>query len=329
MPRLTSLLFLTTLALLLPVAGVQAKVTIHSTNYHGWPDALIMGNGEVEVVIVPAIGRVMQFGFVGEEGVFWENRALDGKVVDATTDAWRKGEWVNLGGDKTWPAPEGEWSRFTQRQGWRPPPAFDGLPATARIEEREVVLTSAIDPFYGLRAQRRLKLHASKPVLTITTTYERLSGDPAKIGVWVITQLKSPIGVFAPVPVKSIFAQGHTLLGKDSPPDLKSEDGLLSLKRHRQAAYKIGLDAGTLVWVGARHALRIDAPRVAKAEYPDQGSSTEIYTNPDPLPYVELETLSPLHLLKAGDKIKSRNVYTLVHRRHLSPAAEARALMKE
>src|ERR1044071_7118728 len=49
------------------------------TNYHGWANSILLSNGRVEAVIVPAIGRVMQFRFAGEEdGPFWENRALDG-----------------------------------------------------------------------------------------------------------------------------------------------------------------------------------------------------------------------------------------------------------
>src|ERR1051325_7620506 len=48
-------------------------LSIRRTNYHGWPDAYIVSNPKVEVVVVPAIGRVLQFRFIGEEGVFWEN----------------------------------------------------------------------------------------------------------------------------------------------------------------------------------------------------------------------------------------------------------------
>src|SRR5437764_10455691 len=71
------------------------------TNYHGWADSILLSNGRVEAVIVPAIGRVMQFRFAGEEdGPFWENRALDGIKPEPDSK-----EWGNFGGAKTWPAP--------------------------------------------------------------------------------------------------------------------------------------------------------------------------------------------------------------------------------
>jgi len=75
----------------LPISA-SASVTITRTNYHGWLEAYVVSNGKAEAVVVPVIGRVMQFGFVGEEGVFWENRALDGRIVDGQPLQWSSGQ---------------------------------------------------------------------------------------------------------------------------------------------------------------------------------------------------------------------------------------------
>ena len=96
----------------------RLRITVTRTNYHGWTDSLLMSNGKVEAVIVPAIGQVMQFRFAGEsDGPFWENRALDGKSPDP-----KSREWGNFGGDKTWPSPQADWPKITPR-GWPPPQA--------------------------------------------------------------------------------------------------------------------------------------------------------------------------------------------------------------
>ncbi len=308
--------------------GATAEVTITRTNYHGWPEAYVLSNGKVAAVIVPAIGRIMQFGFVGEEGVFWENRALDGRIVDGDLIVWASKDWVNFGGDKTWPSPEATWSEFTGRKGWRPPLAFDGWSAMARYSGGALTLTTPIDPFYRVSAERRIRLHASKPEMTITTTYTREKGEPAWIGIWVVTQLKEPAGIFAPVPRKSVFPQGFTLLGEAAPPSLKVTNGLVSLTRNPKFAHKIGLDADSLLWVGEKHVLRIDSPREHKGQYPDRGSNTEIYTSADPLPYIELETLGPMHLMKPDARIERVNTYTLSRRSKPTPEAEARAVFK-
>src|SRR5262245_53640386 len=59
-----------------------AKVTVTPGSYRGWPGAFILDNGKAVVVVVPSIGRVMQFGLKGEEGVFWENPKLYGHLAD-------------------------------------------------------------------------------------------------------------------------------------------------------------------------------------------------------------------------------------------------------
>lgn len=303
-------------------AVASAAITITNGAYHGWTNAWFLNNGLVQAVVVPAIGRVMQFSFIGEEGVFWENRELDGKSGD-----WKSG-WANFGGDKTWPSPEGEWAKFTRREGWCPPPAFDSLPVEAKVEGSDLLLTSPIDPFYAIRVRRRIHLEADQPAMTITTTYERVVGEAAQIGIWVITQLKEPVKIFAPVPAITADPNKYVLLMKETPSDVKVDRGLLSLSRNSKKAHKIGLESGTLLWIGEKHALRIDSPRLPNHVYPDKGSSAEIYTNPDPLKYVELETLGPLHLMQGGHYIQRINTYTLFKRTQKSPEAEARKLLE-
>lgn len=281
----------------------------------------MLSNGEVEAVIVPAIGRVMQFHFVGEASVFFENREMDGKAPDPAAK-----EWGNFGGDKSWPAPQADWEKVTKRS-WPPPVAFDSMPVQARVKGKAVELVSSVDPAYGIRERRRIELAQHEPVMTITTTYEKVSGDPVKVGVWVITQMAEPQRAFIVLPAKSQYPEGYTKLMDVPPRDLKVEDRLLSLTRDRKDPAKIGTDGGTLLWINEEYVLRIDSPRVAGGDYPDQGSSAEIYTNQDPLAYIELETLGPLSTMKAGDHIQRTNTYTLLHRTDRDPATEAKKIL--
>jgi hypothetical protein len=188
-------------------------------------------------------------------------------------------------------------------------------------------MISPDDPDFDVRVVRRVSLDPDKAVMKITTSFERIGGKPAQLSVWVVTQLKEPEGVYLASSSEKQFSSGPILLSKERPPSLQVGNGLISLTRHRGSAYKIGSRGETLVWVGARATLRVDSPRVPGAEYPDKGSSIEVYTNPDPLKYVELETLGPLNAIKKGDKIERTNVYTLFRRSRRSPEAEARRVM--
>ena len=66
----------------------------------------------------------------------------------------------------------------------------------------------------------------------------------------------------------------------------------------------------------------VGSSRVPDAEYPDRGASAEVYTNPDPKKYVELETLGPLSLMRPGDSISQTNIYVLQKRTQNAPADE-------
>jgi hypothetical protein len=296
-------------------------VTITRISYHGWPDCYLLSNGCVEAVVAPAIGRVMQLRLAGEAvGPLWENRTLDGQLHDAASD-----EWINFGGDKSWPAPQSAWPRQQGRE-WPPPVAFDSRPVEAVAVERGVTLTSPVDPGFGIQVVRHVELDAGQPVLRIRTEYRKLLGGPLRVGIWTITQLREPERVAVLLAEDSKFPAGYLRLFAAQPAELKLDGRLLWLKRHTSEQVKIGTDGGSMVWVGANCALRIDA-EAGPGEYPDGGCVTEIYTNPDPFSYVELETLSPIQAIKAGDRIERTTVYTLKSRSTSDPEDEARKML--
>jgi hypothetical protein len=296
-------------------------VTVERFSYHGWPDCYLLSNGRVEAVVVPAIGRVMQLRLTGEaEGPVWENRALDGQLHDAASN-----EWINFGGDKCWPAPQSAWPEHQGRE-WPPPVAFDARSAQAAASEFGVTLTSPVDPGYGIQMVRHVELDAGQPVLRIRTEYRKLFGSALQVSIWTITQLREPERLAILLKGKSRFANGYLRLLTVQPAELKIDGRLLWLKRHTSEQVKIGSDGSSMVWVGDRYALRIDA-EAGPGEYPDGGCVTEIYTNPDPLPYVELEALGPLQALNAGERIERTTAYTLKPRSTSDPEDEARKML--
>ncbi len=308
-----------------PVVSPAAEVVrsaVEPMTYRGWSGALRLRNARAEAVVVPEVGRVMSFRLCDGENVLWEDAALAGGQGDAGGQTW-----VNFGGDKTWPSPEAEWKLQTKRSGWMPPPAFDGMAATAREEAGAVVLTSVVDPFYGVRWERRIALQPDAAVLVIATTYERVAGPAARLGIWVITQLRAPVAVIVPVRAASLFPAGYFVFGDKPWPEVSAADGWIRLTREPSAPHKLGADAGRMLWVGEKELCLIESPRVAGGEYPDRGASAEVYTNPDPKSYVELETLGPLVTLRAGERITQTNTYTLMRRMSADPAVDARRLL--
>jgi hypothetical protein len=286
----------------------EEAVFVERISYHGWVDSIHISNGAVEAVVVPSIGRVMQFCWAGcQEGVFWENPALLGQLHDSASE-----EWINFGGDKSWPAPQSGWAAY-QGRDWPPPVAFDSCEVQAEMVDFGVVLTSPVDPGFGIQVVRCVELNAHQPVMKIRTEYHKLAGAPVRVAIWTITQMKEPDCVAVLLPLDSKLPNGYLRLIDAEPQSLSIKDGLLSLKRHQSEYVKIGTDSLSMAWIGEKTAMRIDAERL-DGEYPDGGCVTEIYTNPDPLRYVELETLGPLSQMSVGDVIAQTTTYTLMAR---------------
>jgi hypothetical protein len=292
-------------------AANLTSVAITLIEHRGWPGCYLISNGVAEVIVVPAIGRVMQFRMVGDEaGVFWENRTLDGQLPVAP-----ELKWANFGGDKPWPAPQEDWSKITGRP-WPPPLAFDSMPLQATVEGSELVLTSPVDPHYGIQTVRRIALHPGKATLAIRTAYHKVSGPVVKTGVWIITQLRDPQRAFALLPEEVKHSAGFYQMQGPAPQEFQQQGRLISLRRDPANNLKIGVEARSLLWIGDEYVLRID--------HDDAQGATSIYTNMDPLRYVELETEGPLVEMNAGDRIEMTNMYELTRRTTPDVMAEAR-----
>ena len=172
------------------LAGCAARVPVtRPFAYEGWPDAYRLSNGVVDVVVVPAIGRVVRYGYVGGENLLWDNSALHGRLA-----ATRPGQWANFGGEKIYPWPQDDWStRFGH--DWPPPPGTDPVAYRASIlADGSLHLVSDVLPAFGVRIVRDLRLSPSGSKLELTTTFEQVDPPDADwpIAVWSVAQWRSP-----------------------------------------------------------------------------------------------------------------------------------------
>jgi hypothetical protein len=301
-------------AVVVAVVAAHAQVRVEKATFHNWPDAVVLKNPIAAVVIVPSIGRVMNFSLLDKtgqpgEGPFWNNRAMDGKPVDPASL-----QWGNYGGDKSWPELQAEWPTI-QKRGWPPPVGFDAAVDAVEINGTDVTLTTPVDASYGIRERRVITLDRSSAVMTITTTYEKVSGDPVKTGIWTITQLISPDNIYAEIPAKSVFENGYTNLSPTPIFDVERQADRVRLRRDPMRSTKMGTDGNWLLWTGPDSSLKIERVSTppADGEWPDKGTRLNVYTNPDRggQPYVELEVMGAMQVMKVGDKTSSTDRYTL------------------
>jgi hypothetical protein len=86
-----------------PQKPLTAPCQIRSTTFEGWA-AEEISNEWLQLTIVKQLGgRLMQVSFAGHPYLF-VNPKYKGKYIPP---AQANGQWINYGGDKIWPLPEG------------------------------------------------------------------------------------------------------------------------------------------------------------------------------------------------------------------------------
>lgn len=270
---------------------VTAPITATQTDYRGWQGAWQVTNGDVEVVLVPQISRIMRYGPVGGANILWENPALLGKTVDIEPPPR---EWVNLGGDKLWLAP--------QDRCWPPDPYVDPgrMEVTPLPDGLRCVGLASVTR--SIRFIREIHLAPRGSTVTMVSTLVNEGDTTIEWAIWQVTQVADPDFVELPRRPGQSFPTGFRSLSERAESRLRQVRGLLTAPRDSQTSYKFGA-AAPEGWLAAQ---RGDVRFVMEARleptktYPDGGCAQEVYSNPNPLRYMEMEMLSPVLTLRSG-----------------------------
>jgi hypothetical protein len=175
---------------------VTCALSVHS---HDDLDLLTVANDELRLVFLPQVGgRLISLQVVGAE-VLWRNPSfLDGNLRPLRPrSTWPRsdgsmGSWTNIGGSKTWPAPQG-WSGPGQ---WPGPPdeTLDAGPYTPSSfiggdGAAHVTLTSRVDTHTGIQVARSFTLPARGGLFHQTSSFVNRSTAPVRWAVWEVAQI--------------------------------------------------------------------------------------------------------------------------------------------
>lgn len=212
---------------LLVAGGAPA---LEPSTYKGWKTQCLR-NGIVELHVVPEIGgRIIQYHVGGKE-FLWVNPELAGRAPTASGLGPDDG-WLNYGGDKLWPAPQG-WDGPEQ---WPGPPdavldgqphSFEALPS--RSGEAALRLTSRPDPRSGIQFTRVIRVFEKSTRVQVEVTMKNIDTRARRWGIWTVTQLNAAaadgrqpnrqLRSWCPVQPRSAFPDGYQVLfgAKDNP----------------------------------------------------------------------------------------------------------------
>jgi len=327
------------LSVLISIVSLLAENCQASTKK--W-ESIDLKNDLIEVQAVPEIGgRIIQYK-LGDYGFFWVNEDLAGEPIPQSRLA-PNGEWLNYGGDKLWPAPQG---RDNDQQWPGPPdPVLDGGPYIAEpIKENgravAIRMTSQKDKRSGIQFSRVFRIFDNTTRVSIEATMKNIDTKPRRWGIWAVTQFDTSnrhgqgynqnYWTYCPINPSSMFHKGYNvMLGLTSHLSYKPDyENQMMRVHYNYRVGKIGMDssAGWLATLDATdgfcfvHRFTYEPGK----PYPDNASvefwlngqgelvswGSEVTKMPESLkdtPYLmETEVLSPFAELEPGQSYTFR-----------------------
>ena len=291
-------------ALFLPALPASAApVALTALRWSGQA-AYRFSDGVTEAIIVPVWGRVMRYGYVGGANRLW----------NASAQQLPPKGYQNRGGAKTWPAPQSEWPLFAGDL-YPPHSTWDGLPLRSQVTGGAAAphlrLTSGVWKGFGTRLTLDFGW-SEKGELEITETLKKVAGEPRRISLWSVVQVPYPEAVFLPKSASSVYKNGFHWFFNGPAPEYADAAAnlsptLLRLRPVSGKSYKIGVDApfSSIASVQDGAAFVMRSPKESGV-YPDgadgAGFPVECYNQEGAATYNELELLSPLYVMRRGDR---------------------------
>jgi len=278
---------------------------------------LSVSTDELELVFAPTRGgRLLSVVHGGRELLWRDPALLDASLRPVVPVAeWPTGDggmstWANVGGSKTWPAPQG-WSGPDEWAG-PPDPVLDSgaWSATWSVDDAVAVvtLTSPDDPRSGLRVTRRFTVPAASPCFSQHVVFENVSSTTRRWAIWEVCQADTAGTADTAGAVGSPAETSMVVVPHDHEPvelDLGTYEGELpSSRRGHDVVLPLGTGVAKRGYPTASGSVALhdgDGPVLAlsttpptSGTWPDGGSKVEVWLQrPTAAPIASLEGLHP------------------------------------
>jgi hypothetical protein len=277
-------------------------IDISKMEYKGWANSYRITNKKVELIILADVGpRVIRYGFVDGTNQFIEFPEHAGLVGD---DVWRI-----YGGHRLWHSPENLVRTYYP----------DNQPIEVFHRENGLLLVQQEETSTKLQKKMEIEMDNETGAITVIHRIKNCGLWDIKLSAWAISAM-APGGL-------SILKQRTNSCRDICIPDMRiSVWPGTSIKDHRviwgneyillkqdsctQRSFKIGVssDVGWVAYANNRNLFVKYYEYDSNSQYPDFGSSVELYTCDR---FSEIETLSPLRIVAPGSEIVHKEIWKL------------------
>ncbi|MBI5675821.1 MAG: hypothetical protein HZC48_08375 [Nitrospirae bacterium] len=271
----------------------MSGIKVQKISYGGWENSLHITNGIVDLIVTTDVGpRIIRYGFIDRENVMCDVESMLGLTGGD--------EWRIYGGHRLWHSPE---SKTRTYEPDNKSVAWEVIPEGIKTIQDVEVLSK-------MKKEMEISLEPGSSRVRIIHRITNKGVWPFELSVWsisamaaggkeVIPQSRQDTGL---LPDRLISLWPYTSLS-DSRVRWGDKYIILQQDPALKHPFKIGLSnkEGWAAYFNHNQLFIKRYKHEMHAPYPDFGVSYETYTNDFML---EMETLSPLTLLKPDDCIE-------------------------
>lgn len=293
----------------------MSGIIIKNKKYKGWEKSIEISNSEIKIIVVPETGRILHFGFLDGENIFYENQEFEG-VEFSSGEYYKKESNIqapDVGGNRVLPCSE-EYFHLLTGSRHVPDPFINASSYTISCIENGVILESPISKLLGVQIKRTITI--SEKGTGVNIEQELVKKIPAQnqeiekipLTIWSLSKIKTPNISYLPIQENSIFKNGFMVpvwpdAKNNAISNIALKSSLLEIKSSENLPQKVGADAKK--WVASFIDKQVFVEQFnfdteLKNAYPDHGTSVTIFGNNL---FTELECLSPEKTLIIGEKI--------------------------
>jgi hypothetical protein len=264
--------------------------------FNGWTECLRFENLLVDLVVTTDIGpRIVRYGYLGEENELNEIAEDQGKIGGS--------QWRAYGGHRLWHAPE------THTRTYWP----DNEPVEWQDHGEFVRLIQSVEGNTGIQKEMDIRL---SPVDTHVRIVHRLRNTTlwdVRLAPWALTVMAGGGTAIIPMPPRAPHPEhinpvnSLTLWSYTDLSDPRWIWGRQYVMLRHDPMLKVPQKIGARVpsgWAAYARRGHLFIKKFAydpDAEYPDYGSTVEVFTNDQ---FLEMETLGPVQVIQPGSAIE-------------------------
>lgn len=288
-------------------------IKVRAINYKGWQKAVEISNSEIKLIASPETGRILFFGFVDSENIFYENTDLEGVTFNDGHYFTVNGkiEAPNIGGNRVLPCSEDYFHKITGSRHI-PDPYINASAYTVDYLKNGIIIKSPISSLLGIEISRTITISERGTEVKIQQKLLKKKSainkklDKIPLTIWSLSKIKNPNISYSPIAKNSCFKNGFTI---SEWPDAKNNavgnvslnNDILTLKSTKELPQKIGTDSRNWIASFVNNTLFVEKFSFEENQtYPDSGTSVTIFGNHL---FSELECLSPEKVLNINESI--------------------------